>query len=155
MSRKGGRGRVMPVRCCTPFPPLRLHPTKKSNQFQPRHCVFVCLFVLLVSIISVFLQPLLEFTQHTDRHTDAPRYPPFLRACTPLLLLHSLMFLFIHLKSKGYLTPCSFCHGPAGRPGGSHFAKCSNGTLTCDAVMRDWSRRAVRSEEETLAGAPR
>lgn len=26
---------------------------------------------------------------------------------------------------------------------------------TCDAVMRDWSRRAVRSEEETLAGAPR
>lgn len=26
---------------------------------------------------------------------------------------------------------------------------------TCDAVMRDWSRRPVRSEEETLAGAPR
>lgn len=26
---------------------------------------------------------------------------------------------------------------------------------TCDAAMRDWSRRGVRSDEETLAGAPR
>lgn len=26
---------------------------------------------------------------------------------------------------------------------------------TCDAAMRDWSRRGARSEEETLAGAPR
>lgn len=31
----------------------------------------------------------------------------------------------------------------------------SGSYLTCDAEILDWSWRAVRSEDETLAGAPR
>lgn len=38
--------------------------------------------------------------------------------------------------------------------GSPHFPRWSNGTLVCEAGIRDTSCRPVRSEEETLAGAP-
>lgn len=35
-----------------------------------------------------------------------------------------------------------------------HFPRWSNGTLVCEAAIRETSCRPVRSEDETLAGAP-
>lgn len=73
-------------------------------------------------------------------------FSPF---CSFERLVRSVLCFIVFLRKRSEDTKQTLVRG-----GSPHFPRWSNGTLVCEAEIRETSCRPVRSEDETLAGAP-